>query len=165
MSELQLPVGFMPLLGIDEATLDDKNRVLVSRKKRERLGENFAIAMCEAGCLACYPQMIWSQIVSQLLKRDVLDPTGQLYQQLIFSTADDEIKFDPQNRFVLSSKLKAAAGIDEKIKLVGDGHRIQLWAADKYDEFEKDREHYELNKREIFERAYLKLGEKPWVLR
>jgi DNA-binding transcriptional regulator/RsmH inhibitor MraZ len=50
-----------PLIGTDEATIDDKGRILVGKKKRERLGEPFAIAVGEVGCLVAYPEPVWQQ--------------------------------------------------------------------------------------------------------
>ncbi len=46
-----------PLLGTEEAVLDDKGRVLVSKKKRERLGETFTLILGKVGCLMMVPDL------------------------------------------------------------------------------------------------------------
>ena len=49
-----------PLIGTDEDTIDDKGRLLVSKKKRERLGEDFVMALGATGCVVVYPELVWA---------------------------------------------------------------------------------------------------------
>ena len=66
-------MGFEPLLGTDEATLDDKGRLIFTKKKRDRLGDGFTVTLGPKGCLEAYPAQIWSVMVANLLTQDALN--------------------------------------------------------------------------------------------
>src|SRR5438045_9662631 len=87
-----------PLIGTDDATVDDKGRILVGKKKRERLGEPFAMAVGEVGCLVAYPEAVWHQKVGEILRIDSLNQGRQQYSRMFLGYADDELKFDQQGR-------------------------------------------------------------------
>lgn len=47
------------------------------------------------------------------------------------------ISLDPQFRFVIPDKLKAAAGISSEVFFVGVPGKIEIWARDRYEGWEK----------------------------
>jgi len=143
-----------PLIGTDEATIDDKGRILVSKKKRERLGETFAIALGPTGCLEAYPQEVWDRKVDKIMGYDDLNPGAQDYSRLILGTAEDELKFDQQGRVVVPSKLRTLANLEDKVLLIGCGNRLEVWAAQEYKEFKKYGAEYEKGRREEINSAY-----------
>ena len=73
MSETTNPAVGKPLIGREEATIDDKGRILVSKKKRDRLGENFVIALGTCGCLVAYPEASWQKFVDGILSYDPIN--------------------------------------------------------------------------------------------
>ena len=42
------------------------------------------------------------------------------------------VKLDPEGRFVLSDRLKAAIGLTDEATFVGQGDKFQIWAADAF---------------------------------
>lgn len=132
------------LLGTDEATLDEKGRLLVSKKKRDRLGENFTITIGPAGCLAAYPEEEWDEVVQSLRQYDSLNLGRDFYTRLVFGSAEDDLKFDAQGRIVIPQKLREMARFKEKgqVLLVGCGDRLEFWAKEEYAKFLADKEGY-----------------------
>ena len=51
--------------GYMESAVDDKGRILIDKKNRDRLGPNFVAAMLPIGCLALYPRESWRARESQ----------------------------------------------------------------------------------------------------
>lgn len=146
---------FEPLLGTDEATLDDKCRILFSKKKRDRLGDKFTVAVGTVGCLVAYPQAVWSQMIKGVLQIDPTNLGREIYTRLVLGQADDELRFDPQGRVVVPQKLRDLAKIKEKgqVLIVGCGDRVEIWAREEYDKYLKDPESYGQERRETLVKA------------
>jgi len=147
-------ISLKPLIGTDEATIDDKGRILVGKKKRERLGEPFAMAVGEVGCLVAFPEEVWHSKVSEMLSYDSLNQGRQQYTRLFLGYADDELKFDQQGRVVVPQKLRDIAKLTDKVLLVGCGDRLEIWAKDEYERFQEDTEGYGAKRREALSKAY-----------
>jgi MraZ protein len=145
-----------PLLGTDEATVDDKGRILVSKKKRERLGETFAIALGPLGCLEAYPQDVWDEKVSRICAFDSLNPAVQQFGRLVLGTAEDELKFDAQGRVVVPQKLRELGKLKDKDKvlLIGCGDRLEIWSVSEWEQFQLYPDVYGLQRRQSIEKAY-----------
>ena len=155
-----VPMGFKPLLGADESTVDDKGRVLVGKKRRERLGPNFAIAFNTTGCLCAYPQWRWERIVSEMLNYDPMNLGRERFTRLILSTAEDELNFDAQGRVVIPSDLRKVGGIEGRVTLLGAGDRLEIWAKEEYEKFQQDEDDYRRERREKIERAYFAMTDR-----
>jgi MraZ protein len=146
--------GFKPLIGTEEATIDDKGRILVSKKKRERLGDSFAIVFGTRGCLAAYPNVIWERMLEEILQYDSINEGREQYTRLLLGTAEDDLKFDAQNRVVVPQKMREAARLKDKVLLVGCLDRVEIWAKDEFDMFQRDPEMYGRHRREAVVGAY-----------
>ena len=143
-----------PLIGTDEATIDEKGRVLVSKKKRDRLGDGFAMYLGDTGCIYAYPAERWRGICEEMEK---FDPTNQgtvEYTRMVMGSAEDELEFDPQGRVVVPRKLREAAKLKDKVYLVGCNSRMEIWAEDELACYEQDRDGYCRERREKMQRAY-----------
>ncbi|HWA82344.1 MAG TPA: hypothetical protein VG820_02850 [Fimbriimonadaceae bacterium] len=150
----EAPAILKPLIGTDEATIDDKGRILVGKKKRERLGEPFAVAVGEVGCLVAYPEEVWQRKVAEMLSFDSLNQGRQQYTRLFLGYADDDLKFDQQGRVVVPQKLRDLAKLSDKVLLVGCGDRLEIWAKEEYERFQEDTEGYGAKRREALAKAY-----------
>src|SRR5579862_8748459 len=135
-------ISLKPLIGTDEATIDDKGRILVAKKKRERLGEPFAIAVGEVGCLVAYPEEAWQRKVAEMLGYNSLNQGRQQYSRLFLGYADDDLKFDQQGRVVVPQKLREIAKLSDKVLLVGCLDQLEIWDKDEYGRFQEDPDNY-----------------------
>ena len=145
---------FKPLLGTDEATIDDKGRILVSKKKRERLGETFTLALGPIGCLAAYPEDQWEKIVQGILSYESINQGRDQLSRLRLGLADDELKFDQQGRFVVPQKLRQLARLKDKVMLVGCGDRLEIWDPKEWEQYNEYPDTYGQKRREAIEKAY-----------
>jgi len=149
-----IPEGFKPLIGTEEATIDDKGRILFSKKKRDRLGDGFAILWSTSGCLAAYPAGVWERMLEEILQYDSINEGRSQYTRLVLGTAEDELKFDGQGRVVIPQKMREAAKLKDKVMLVGCLDRVEIWARDEYELFLQDPETYGRQRREAVAKAY-----------
>jgi len=149
-----LPSDFKPLIGTDEATLDEKGRLMLGRKKRERLGETFALVHGPKGCLVAYPAEIWKRLTHFVLSVDPLNEGREDYSSLILAAAEDDLRFDAQGRVVVPQWLRERARIKDKVVLIGAGDHLQIWAKSEYEAYLSDKDGYERERREAVKRAY-----------
>lgn len=156
-----LSPDFKPLTGTDEATIDEKGRILVGKKKRDRLGESFAIALGPSGCLEAYPEQVWRRKLEDMLQHDTTNLGREQYTRLILGSADDEQRFDSQGRFVVPQKLRDLAKLTDKVQLVGCGDRLEIWAKNELERFEKDPEGYGKDRRQAIEKAQAQMVGRP----
>jgi len=146
-------MGFEPLLGTDEATLDDKGRLIFTKKKRDRLGDGFTVTLGPKGCLEAYPAQIWSVMVANLLTQDALNEGVGEMTGLLMGSAEDDLHFDAQGRVTIPSKLRKKAFIEKDVLIIGCGNRCEIWAKEEYEKFEADRSGYGKDRRDLFRRA------------
>src|ERR1019366_4291590 len=118
MSSTDGPITDRLLTGTDEATIDDKGRILVGKKKRERLGETFVLSIGQTGCLDAYPQSIWDGVVADVLGHERINAGTQDYARFMLADAEDDIKFDQQGRFVVPQRMRTVANLKDKVLLL-----------------------------------------------
>lgn len=115
-------------------SLDDKGRIVVPSRFRARLGQHFMVTIAPAdGCLALYPQDAWdaySRILEETAKKD--KPHRQFVRYVMQYT--DEVSFDGQGRCLIPPALRAKAGIERDVVILGSTSRVEIWAKDRLDE-------------------------------
>jgi MraZ protein len=157
----QEAITFKPLLGMDEANLDKKGRLLLSAKKRARLGSDFVIGLGECGCLVAYPKEVFDKICLKIMSYDAMNEGRQQYTRLTTTLVEDEINCDSEGRFVVPNKLREKAGLKDSVLILGLVDRLEIWAADEYERFNADPEHYQGRQRELIREAYDKMTNRP----
>lgn len=161
VSETRLPEAFKPLIGTEEANIDEKGRILLSKKKRERLGDDFTLVQGKVGCLIAYPKVVWDQLLSEIFAVGTMNPAREEYTRLVLATAEDDLKVDAQGRVVIPLKVRDAAGLKDKVLLIGCGDRVEIWAKSEWDEFNKYPTEYKKDRRAVIENAYNRMVGMP----
>lgn len=154
MAQPKADISFKPLIGTDEATIDDKGRILVSKKKRERLGDDFILALGDVGCLVAYPASTWDRMLEQVLAQDSLNQGRQQFTRLVFGLADDGIKFDQQGRVVIPHKLRDLAKLKDRVLIIGCVDRLEIWSAEEWDVYNRNPDTYGESRRSAILTAY-----------
>lgn len=161
MDEKPLELDYAPLIGTDDATIDDKGRILVVKKKRERLGPDFTIALGPVGCLCAYPKRVWQKKLAEiLLSGPSIDQSREQFSRLFLGMAEDELNFDSQGRVVIPQKLRDLANLKKEVKLVGCGERLEIWDLKEWNAYEKDPDGYGSSRRIAMETAYDRMTRK-----
>ena len=147
------------ILGTELVTLDEKGRLLLAKKKRERLGPDFAIVHGEVGCLIAYPKARWEKLAREILDRPTTNPGRQQYSRLLLANSEDDMNCDTQGRFVIPKELRGLAKLGKDVLLVGCGDRMEIWIPEQYAKYKEDPDNYERGRRATLELAERRMTE------
>jgi MraZ protein len=139
--------------GTEEVSLDDKNRLLISKRKRERLGEDFVLALSEIGVVAAYPKSTWKAMCAELWKVPTINLGRQQYGRLVMGSAVEEVNCDAQGRLVIPAKLKADGKLVDKVFVVGNIEKVEFWAEAEWKEYNKSPDTYGIDRLKAIEKA------------
>jgi MraZ protein len=118
--------------GSVEHSLDDKGRLVVPARFRERLGSGFFVTIAEPDqCLALYPASIWNEFCARLEAAPVKDAGYRAFVRHLFAHTE-ELSCDNQGRLVLPPVLRTWAHIEKDVTSIGTLTRVEVWAKDRY---------------------------------
>lgn len=119
--------------------MDEKGRLALPAKFRDRLGEGMVIAKGQDRCLYVYPRAEFDSFAERLRQGSSTDRKIRDYERLLFSGADDPVP-DRQGRIVLKPDLRRYAGLERECAVVGANSRVEIWDAQTWRRFTEERE-------------------------
>ncbi len=121
-----------------EHSLDDKGRVIVPQKFRDKLGEEFVLTTGPDHHIRIYPLTVWELLEEQLVSVDVHDEqdTSLVFLQRMFGNCEF-VSYDQQNRLSIPRHLRDWAGLREgdTAIILGSGTRLEMWSRANWDTF------------------------------
>jgi MraZ protein len=116
--------------GATKLTVDDKGRVVMPTRHRDRLREHSAgrvvVTVDRDQCLLLYPLPEWEQIERKIMALPTLQPQARRLQRLMVGHATD-LEIDAHGRLLLPAELREFAGLSRMVMLIGQGARFELW--------------------------------------
>jgi MraZ protein len=123
--------------GATRLSLDDKGRMVMPTRHRERLREEsesrVVVTVDRDGCLLIYPLPEWERIERKLMSLPTLQPQARRLQRLMVGHATD-LQLDGHGRLLLPPELRAFAGLGRHAMLIGQGSRFELWDEARWNE-------------------------------
>ncbi|WP_069997548.1 division/cell wall cluster transcriptional repressor MraZ [Cellulosilyticum sp. I15G10I2] len=124
-------------IGEYKHSLDEKGRVIVPAKYREKLGDNFILTKGLDGCLFIYPLSEW-MLFEQKLKQLPLTNTQARKFVRFFLSGAIECNSDKQGRILIPNNLRVYSEIEKDIVFIGMSTRIEIWSIDKWDNYNEE---------------------------
>jgi len=115
-------------------SVDNKGRLVIPARFRNRLGEKFVITRGLNGCLWVFPERAWSDFKGKLTPKSLLDSRA-LALERFFLGAAMECSPDAQGRVAIPQFLLEHAGIVDDIYIVGVTDRLEVWSKERWDGF------------------------------
>ena len=117
--------------GISSITLDEKGRIAMPARYRERLQEGCGghlVATIDTNhrCLLLYPAPEWERIEKRIEALPDFDPKAQGVKRLLLGHAND-LEMDSSGRLLLPQELRQYARLERQLSLVGQGKKLELW--------------------------------------
>lgn len=118
------------MTGTYRHVIDQKGRLFIPAKLRDKLGESFYVTKEVDNCLVVYPQDKWAEIEEKIaaLPRS----KARSLQRMIFGSAE-RCELDAQGRIVIPQHLREYAGLEKDVAIIGVSNRAEIWNAEKWD--------------------------------
>ncbi len=118
--------------GSVQHALDDKGRLIVPARFRERLGARFVLTIAHPDpCLALYPSATWANSAAGSRRaRARTSATGASCAISLLTPRRSAC--DDQGRVVVPALLREYAGIEREVVSVGSLTRVEIWAKERY---------------------------------
>jgi len=148
---------FTPLLGTDDAIIDSKGRILLGKKQRDRLGDTFAMAIGELGCICVYPEDRWQERLREINSSSPINQGRRQYTEMFLEFADDGLSCDAQGRVTIPRVLREEGKLTDKVLLRGVFDHLQIWDPEEHAKYRNNPETYSKDRRLVMEQAYEKM--------
>jgi MraZ protein len=115
-------------------TMDEKGRVAIPSKFRRDLEKGAVVTRGLDRCLTIYTAEEWEKLASRLANLPMASANTRAFARLMLAGAMD-VTLDTQGRVVIPDYLREYAGLGKKLVLAGLYNRLEVWEADKWNEF------------------------------
>jgi MraZ protein len=116
----------LPFMGTHTPRLDDKGRLILPAKFRAHLAPGLVITRGQERCLFLLPLDEFRRMHEEIRQAPVTSKQARDYQRVFLSGASDELP-DKQGRISIPAPLRAYAGLDRDVAVIGMGARVELW--------------------------------------
>jgi len=136
------------LIGEFKHNLDQKGRVSIPAKFREKFAEGLILTRGIDQCVFGFPKPEWEKVVNKITNLPLSQANARAFARLMLSGAF-EAEIDNQGRVLIPEVLRKYAHLEKKVVIVGMHNRIEIWDDKKWEEYKKQSEE---NSEEIAER-------------
>ena len=118
--------------GTSALTLDGKGRMTVPARHRDTLAagpdRQITFTKSPVGCLLVFQRPAWEAFRGQLV---ALPMQADGWRRLFLGSAV-AVDIDSADRVLVPAELRAWAGLDKEVLLIGMGRRLEVWDAQRY---------------------------------
>jgi MraZ protein len=122
-------------LGEFHHSFDDKSRLTVPSRFREDFSRGaFIIQGFDRNLMVLTPPA-FDAIYSHVMEMNILDPQARLLRRHIIGKAN-QVDLDRSGRILISQELRAWAGLDADVIIVGQGNYFEIWKTELWQELD-----------------------------
>ncbi|WP_434991878.1 division/cell wall cluster transcriptional repressor MraZ [Arthrobacter sp. Ld5] len=126
-------------LGTHNPRLDEKGRLILPAKFREELSEGLVLTRGQERCIYVFSMGEFERVHEQMRTAPLSSRQARDYNRIFLSGASDEVP-DKQGRITIPPALRAYAGLDRDLAVIGAGSRAEIWASDAWDSYLTEKE-------------------------
>jgi MraZ protein len=112
-------------VGTFEHSLDDKGRIVLPAPFRQHLAERGVLSQYDQ-CLGLWTKEGFDDVAARLTDKVRGGEVSQMALRA-FSANAHEVRPDSQGRIVIPERLRAFAGLEREVVVIGALDRIELW--------------------------------------
>ena len=113
-------------LGTHNPRLDEKGRLFLPAKFRERMAGGLVVTRGQERCLYVFPMDEFVRVAESIRQAPVTSKAARDYARVFLSGASDEVP-DKQGRVTIPANLRAYAGLTRDCTVIGAGSRVEVW--------------------------------------
>jgi len=155
-SSADAPSGapYAPFLGTYTPRLDDKGRLILPAKFRGQLSSGLVMTRGQERCIFVFPMGEFQRMHEQVRAAPVTSKQARDYLRVFLSGAHDDVP-DKQGRLSIPAPLRAYAGLDRDVAVIGAGTRVEIWDAAAWESYlEEQIASYSETAEEVFPGAF-----------
>ena len=115
-------------LGTHSPRLDDKGRIILPAKFREELSNGLVLTKGQENCIYVFSAREFEKVLAQMQDAPLSNMAARDYIRIFLSGASDEVP-DKQGRVTIPAPLRAYAGLEKELVVIGAGSRAEIWDA------------------------------------
>ena len=113
-------------LGTHSPRLDEKGRLFLPAKFRDKLADGLVLTRGQEHSLFVFPAEEFARLADQLRTAPLTNKSARDYLRVFLSGASDEVP-DRQGRITIPPVLRDYAGLVRDCTVIGAGARIEIW--------------------------------------
>ena len=126
-------------LGTHTPRLDDKGRLFLPAKFRDRLADGLVMTKGQERCLYVWPPAEFQAFTEQLRATPLTNRKGRDFMRMLFAGASSETP-DRQGRVTLPPVLREYAGLRKDCVVIGAFNRVEIWDAEAWNAYAESNE-------------------------
>lgn len=119
------------LLGEYQHNLDNKGRVAIPAKFRDRLSAGAIITRGLDGCLFVFANKEWETLAQKLITLPLSQANSRAFVRLMLAGAID-VSLDNQGRVLIPDYLRKYSDLKKSVIVAGLYNRIEIWDTEKW---------------------------------
>jgi len=121
-------------LGTHNPRLDDKGRLFLPAKFRDRLADGLVVTRGQERCLYVFPMDEFMRLAAQMQQAPTTSKAARDYTRVFLSGASDEVP-DKQGRVTIPAALRQYAGLSRECTVIGTGAKLEVWDTDSWNAY------------------------------
>ena len=126
----------MHFMGTYTPKLDEKGRLFLPAKFRNRLAEGLVVTQGQEKCLVVWPQDVFDAEADRVSARPMTSKSARAYTRMLFSSGS-EGTLDKQGRIGIPTPLREYAAIERDVVVIGARDRLEIWNPTRWREYEE----------------------------
>ncbi len=126
-------------LGTYAPRLDEKGRIILPAKFADDLADGVVMTRGQERCIYVFSAAEFSRMHDRIRQAPVTSRDARNYLRVFLSGAHDETP-DKQRRVTIPPALRAYAGLDRDLAVLGVGDRVEIWDAQAWETYLADQE-------------------------
>ncbi len=118
----------LPFMGTFMPRLDDKGRLILPAKFRDRLASGVVVTRGQERSLFVFTFAEFAEQTRRFTEAPFTDKRARDFQRMFLAGAHDEVP-DKQGRIQIPALLRSYAGLDRDVVVTGLGSRLEIWDA------------------------------------
>lgn len=126
-------------LGTYTPRLDEKGRIILPAKFRDELSKGLVLTRGQERCIYVFSAKEFEAVHEQLRSAPMSSKQARDYIRVFLSGASDEMP-DKQGRVTIPQPLRAYAGLDRDVTVIGAGSRAEIWDTEAWNSYLTEQE-------------------------
>jgi MraZ protein len=124
----------MFFMGTYTPKLDEKGRLILPAKFRDRLSEGLVVTQGQEKCLDVFPSDVFMEEANRARSKGMTSRSGRDQIRMLFASAEEVVP-DKQGRIPIAVPLREYAAISRDVIVIGAMDRVEIWEPSRWRDY------------------------------